>query len=117
MPLPLLPIISSAARYVGKNALKKAGLKFLDSGGIKTLNKREDYAVKKYYDKSSPLYKNKKLIKEYYNPKLPIDKKPKNWDADDLFNAMESPLYKYDKQLQNMAKEYIKPRSTRRYGK
>ena len=72
-------------------------------------------AIKNYYDKSSPLYRNKRLIKEYYNPNLPIDKKPQNWNADDLFNAMESPLYKHDKQLQNMTKEYIKHRSKRRY--
>lgn len=115
--MPYSSIIHSATKLIGKNAIKKTGLKFLDSEGIKPLNKREDYAINKYYDKSSSLYKNKKLIKEYYNPKLPIDKKPKNWDAEDLFNAMESPLYKYDKQLQNMAKEYIVHRSNRRYNK
>lgn len=70
--------------------------------------------LKKHFQ-YAPLYRNKKLIKEYYNPNLPIDKKPQNWNVDDLFNAMESPLYKHDKQLQNMTKEYIKHRSKRRY--
>ena len=57
------------------------------------------------------------ILKECYDKKIPLDKQPQKWDADDLFNAIESPLYKYDKKLQDMSKEYIRHRSNTRYNK
>lgn len=47
---------------------------------------------------------------------LRIDKKPQDWNAKDLINATNSPLYKYDQQLQNNAHDYIKYRAKHRFG-
>ena len=102
-------------KFSFRQGAKYFGLKNIDSAGIKELNKKEDYAINAYRDKSSKLYKNKKLLKEYYNPDRPIDKKVSKWNEKDLINAVNSPLYKYDKNLQSMAKNYIKKRAKHRY--
>ena len=103
------------ANFAEKQAMK-AGLKSILPGkdeitGIKPLNLREDYAMDKYSDPNSPLYKNKELIKEYYNPSLPIDKDVEDWNDEDLVQATTSSLYKYDTLLQNKAYECVKNRA------
>lgn len=109
------PIVGVVLKKVGKNLAKTATLKALKLKEVKPLNAREDCFERNYTNKSSPLYKNNKISKECYNSNLPIDKNPKKWDEKDLFNAIESPLYKYDKKLQTMAKEYINHRAKKRY--
>lgn len=101
----------AVAKPLAKQAIKHLGLKALDSDGIKSVNPREDYAMKQYTNPNSPLYHNKEMIKEYYNPLLPLEKEIKDWNDDDLFNLMDSPLYKQDIQLKNKANEYIKHRN------
>jgi len=107
----LAPIV----RYAGRYGAKKLGLKILDSDVNKLINPRKNYDMQKYNNPSSAVYGNKKLLKEYYNPKLPIDKDVKKWNATDLINATNSPLYKHDTLLQKKAKEYIKIRSKHRF--
>lgn len=104
------------ANFAVKQGIQKTALDALDSGRIDAANPREDYIIEKYNDPYSPLYKNNELIKEYYNPNLPIDKEPQDWNPTDLINATNSPLYKYDQQLQNNAYEYIKYRAKHRFG-
>ena len=113
MTFPIL--VDFALKNAGKYIAKNFGLKVLNSKGAHNLNTREDYAINAYRDKSGKLYKNKNLIKEYYNSDLPIDKKVSKWNEKDLINAVNSPLYKYDKNLQSMAKNYIKKRAKHRY--
>ena len=111
MPLPYLKVAQLGVKKIFKNsALDALGL-----GGIKTTTSREEYALKKYHDPYSPLYKRKDLIKEYYNPALPIDKDVAKWTATDAVHATNSPLYKYDQQLQNMTHRYIKNRAKKRF--
>lgn len=109
------PIIKVVLKKAGKSLAKTATLKALKLKDIKPLNAREDCVTRNYNNKSSPLYKNSIANKECYNPNLPIDKDPKKWKEKDLFSAMESPLYKYDKKLQNMAKDYIRHRTKKRF--
>lgn len=107
----LAPITKLTLKY----GAKKLGLKALDSNGANITNPREDYAMQQYNNPSSAIYKNNELLKEYYNPDLPIDKDVKKWSATDLVNATNSPLYKHDTLLQNKAKEYINNRAKRRF--
>ncbi len=115
MAIQLLPI---AMNLLGKQLLKTSGKKVF-SGitgidlGIIPLNKNENEAVellKEYQNSNSPMAQNineTDFIHEISDKDSPLYKDISDWTNADLARAYDSPLYKYNKKLQDKAREYV----------
>ena len=110
MPIQLL---LTAINFLGKQLSKTVGKKAFSGAtgidlGITPLNGNEDETVnllREYQNPNSPMAQNVSemdFIHEISNTNSPLYK-----DVSDLANAYNSPLYKYNKKLQDKTREYI----------
>ena len=115
MPIQLLP---TAMNFLGKQLLKTGGKKAFSETtgidlGIKPLNENEDETIellKEYQNPNSPMAQNVSemdFIHEISDTNSPLYKDISEWTNADLASAYNSPLYKYNKKLQDKAREYI----------
>lgn len=115
MPIQLLP---TAINFLGKQLSKTVGKKSFSKVtgidlGIKPLNENEDETIellKEYQNSNSPIAQNVSemdFIHAVSDTNSPLYKDVSDWTNADLANAYNSPLYKYNKKLQDKAKEYI----------
>jgi len=115
MPIQLLP---TAMNFLGKQLLKTGGKKAFSETtgidlGIKPLNENEDETIellKEYQNPNSPMAQNVSemdFIHEISDTNSPLYKDISEWTNADLARAYNSPLYKYNKKLQDKAREYI----------
>lgn len=115
MPIQLLP---TAINFLGKQLSKTVGKKAFSGAtgidlGIKPLNGNEDETVnllREYQNPNSPMAQNVSemdFIHEISNTNLLLYKDVSDWTNADLANAYNSPLYKYNKKLQDKTREYI----------
>ena len=116
MAIQLLPI---AMKILGKQLLKTGGKKAF-SGitdidlGITPLNTDEEETVellKEYQNPNSSIAQNingMDFINEISDKNSPLYKDISDWTNADLARAYDSPLYKYNKKLQDKANEYVR---------
>ena len=104
--------------FLGKQAIKQGIKKAYsvatgEDTGIKKLNKGEEETIgllKEYQNPNSPMAQNVNetdFIHEISDRNSPLYKDVSDWTNADLAKAYASPLYKYNKKLQDKTREYI----------
>lgn len=115
MPIQLLPTVVSLLK---KQLIKTGGKKAFSGAtgidlGIKPLNENEDETVnllREYQNPNSPMAQNVNetdFIHEISDRNSPLYKDVSDWTNAYLAKAYVSPLYKYNKKLQDKTREYI----------
>ncbi|MBQ4400079.1 MAG: hypothetical protein II830_02145 [Alphaproteobacteria bacterium] len=113
-----MPILPTVMKFLGKQLLKTGGKKAFSGAtgidlGTKPLNENEDETVnllREYQNPNSPIAQNVSemdFVHEIPDRNSPLYKDISDWINADLARAYDSPLYKYNKKLQDKTREYI----------